>query len=48
MQFKSAMHKQDVRDLGPSPYGVFSIVHNGQLLAYHYLLPKDLEKIFDN
>lgn len=37
---------QDVRELAPSPYGVFSIVHNGQLLAYHYLLPKDLEKIF--
>jgi len=37
---------QDVRELAPSPYGVFSIVYNGQLLAYHYLLPKDLEKIF--
>jgi ribosomal protein S18 acetylase RimI-like enzyme len=38
---------QDVRDLAPSPYGVFSIVHNGRLLAYHYLLPKDLVKMFD-
>ena len=37
---------QDVLDQAPSPYGVFSIVHNGQLLAYHYLLPKDLVKIF--
>lgn len=37
---------QEVRDLAPSPYGIFSIVHNGQLLAYHYLLPKDLQKIF--
>lgn len=37
---------QEVRDLSPSPYGVFSVVHDSQLLAYHYLLPKDLEKIF--
>ena len=37
---------QDVRDLAPSPYGAFGIVHDGQLLAYHYLLPKDLMKIF--
>lgn len=37
---------QDIRDLAPSPYGVFSIVYNGRLLAYHYLLPKDLVKIF--
>ena len=36
---------QDIRDLAPSPYGVFSIVYNGQLLAYHYLLPKDLVKM---
>lgn len=37
---------QDVRDLAPSPYGVFSIVYNGQLLSYHYLLPKDLARLF--
>jgi L-amino acid N-acyltransferase YncA len=36
----------DVRTLTPSAYGVFSIVHNGRLLAYHYLLPKDLENFF--
>jgi len=36
----------DVRDTTPSPYGIFSVVHNGKLLAYHYLLPKDLEKLF--
>ncbi|MBN1351844.1 GNAT family N-acetyltransferase [candidate division KSB1 bacterium] len=35
----------DVRQLAPSPYGVFSIAYNGKLLAYHYLLPKDLEKL---
>jgi N-acetylglutamate synthase-like GNAT family acetyltransferase len=38
---------QDVRDFAPSPYGVFSIIHNGQLLSYHYLLPKDLEKVLN-
>lgn len=37
---------RDVRELSPSAYGVFSIVHDGRLLAYHYLLPKDLEKLF--
>lgn len=38
---------QDVRELTPSPYGVFSIVYNGKLLSYHYLLPKDLVKMLD-
>ncbi|HEX9974115.1 MAG TPA: hypothetical protein VGD14_18745, partial [bacterium] len=38
---------QVVRDFAPSPYGVFSIIHNGRLLSYHYLLPKDLVKILD-
>ncbi len=33
---------QDVRERAPSPYGVFSIVYNGRLVSYHYLLPKDL------
>ncbi|MBN2092743.1 GNAT family N-acetyltransferase [candidate division KSB1 bacterium] len=37
---------EDVRELTPSPYGIFSVVFDGKLLAYHYLLPKDLEKIF--
>jgi GNAT superfamily N-acetyltransferase len=36
---------EDVRNLTPSPYGVFSIIYNGQLLAYHYLLSKDLAKL---
>ena len=37
---------QDVRDLSPSPYGVFSVVNDGRMLSYYYLLPKDLVKIF--
>jgi len=32
----------DVRRLSPSPYGVFAMVLNGQLLSYHYLLKKDI------
>ncbi len=36
-----------LRELSPSPYGVFSVVYNGQLLSYHYLLEKDLVKPFD-
>ncbi len=32
----------DVRRLSPSPYGVFGIVLNGELLSYHYMLEKDL------
>ncbi len=35
---------QDVRQLSPSPYGTFSLVHNGKLLSYHYLLEKELLK----
>jgi hypothetical protein len=31
-----------VRRLSPSPYGVFGIVLEGQLISYHYLLEKDL------
>lgn len=33
---------EEVRSLSPSPYGVFSIVFNGKLLSYHYLLEKEL------
>jgi hypothetical protein len=33
---------EQVRRLSPSPYGVFGIVLDGQLISYHYLLEKDL------
>ena len=33
----------DIRKKSPSPYGVFSIVLDGRLLSYHYLLPKDIK-----
>ncbi|KPJ84521.1 MAG: hypothetical protein AMS18_16755 [Gemmatimonas sp. SG8_17] len=32
----------DVRRFSPTPYGVFAITLNGQLLSYHYLLQKDI------
>jgi hypothetical protein len=35
---------EEVRNLSPSPYGVFSLVYNGKLLSYHYLLEKELLK----
>lgn len=35
---------KDVRRLSPTPYGVFAIVKDGSLLAYHYLSPKELAK----
>ncbi len=33
---------QDVRDLSPSPYGVFGIVYDGKLVSYHSIAKKDL------
>ena len=39
IQLKSAA---EVRQLSPSPFGVFGIMLNGQLLSYHYMLQKDL------
>lgn len=38
----------EVQQSSPSPYGVFGIVLNGQLLSYHYLLPKDFDKQLTN
>jgi len=35
----------EVQTRAPSPYGTFSIVYNQRLLSYHYLLPRDLEKL---
>jgi len=33
---------RDVRELSPSPYGVFGIVHDGRLLSYHSLATGEL------
>jgi hypothetical protein len=44
IEFNSAA---EVRRRAPTPYGVFGLVLNGKLLAYHYLLKKDLIKILD-
>lgn len=35
----------EVQAQAPSPFGVFSILRDGQLLSYYYMLPKDLKKI---
>jgi hypothetical protein len=35
---------RQVREGSPSPYGLYSMVYNGQLLAYHYLIKKDFKK----
>lgn len=37
--------REELFERAPSPYGVFSILLNGRLLSYHYLLPKELEKM---
>ncbi len=42
IEMKSAA---DVRRLSPTPYGVFAQVLDGELLAYHYLLPKDYARV---
>ncbi len=41
MTFQSA---QELQAHSPSPYGIFGIVLDGKLLAYHYLLRKDFSK----
>ncbi len=33
---------QDVREMAPTPYGVFSLVLNSKLLSYHYIGKKEL------
>ena len=37
--------RDDVLRLSPSPYGVFGLVLNGNLLSYHYQLEKDLQPL---
>jgi hypothetical protein len=39
---------QEAQELSPSPYGLFGVVYNGELLSYHYLTQKDLLKLFQN
>jgi len=45
VEFESA---EEIRERSPSPYGVFSIVHNGRFLSYHYLTEKDFIKALDS
>jgi GNAT superfamily N-acetyltransferase len=35
---------QEVRNLAPSPYGVFNVIFNGDLLSYHHLSEKEVWK----
>ncbi len=42
VDFQSA---REVQQSSPSPYGVFGIILDGRLLSYHYLLPKDFDKL---
>lgn len=37
----------EVQQRGPSPFGIFGVVLDGELLAYHYLLEKDLTKLVE-
>jgi len=39
---------EDVRTLSPSPYGVFSIVHDGRLVGYHSLATRELVTALGN
>jgi len=39
VELKSA---EDVRQLSPSPYGVFHLVYDGKLLSYHPIAKKDI------
>ena len=39
---------EDVWELSPSPYGVFSIVRDGRLLTYHSLSERDLMTVLGN
>lgn len=38
-------NSKDVRELSPSPYGVFGIVHNGRLVSYHSLAAEELARV---
>jgi hypothetical protein len=38
----------ELQENSPTPYGVFGTVLDGKLLAYHYLLEKDFEKLINN
>ena len=38
---------RQVQDSVPSPYGIFSIVYNGELVSYHYLGKKEKKRLID-
>ncbi len=40
--------RDDVMSKMPYPYGTFAIIRDGKPFSYHYLLPKDLDKMLDD
>ena len=40
LQIIEVQTAEEIRQISPSPYGLFSIVYNGKLLSYHYLQKK--------
>ncbi|WP_150275899.1 GNAT family N-acetyltransferase [Paenibacillus tepidiphilus] len=36
--------REAVLELSPTPYGIFSVVYNGELIAYHRLTPRSFAK----
>ena len=42
------LNSQQILKAAPTPYGVFSILFNGQLVSYHYLLQKELVSRLDH
>ena len=42
------MSAREIRDRAPSPYGVFSIVIDGEVLSHHPLPSKKLHEILNS
>jgi L-amino acid N-acyltransferase YncA len=38
---------REVQASAPSPYGVFNVVYDGELVAYHWIGEKELRRFFD-
>jgi hypothetical protein len=38
---------QEVQESAPSPYGVFNLVYDGKLVAYHWISEKAFRKLLE-